>query len=65
MDTTHLRYVIAGIFVAFIAFVVLADLWKRLPKIRTKAPRQTGFTRGTPINAQRQPHSSWKNGVRR
>lgn len=65
MDSTYLRYLIAGVFVAFIAYMVLADLWKRLPKLRTKSPRQTGFQRGTPMRPQQPTRSSWKAGGRR
>lgn len=64
-SSNYLRYLVAGVFVAFIAYVVLADLWKRLPKLRMKPPRQSGFQRGTPIRPQESRRSNWKSGVRR
>lgn len=64
MDSTTVRWLIAGVFIAFLAFVILSDLRKKV-KSRPKSPRiakpRQGFRPEQPMTRQ----SSWKTGHRR
>ena len=64
MSSQHLRWIIAGLFVAFLVVVVLSDLISRKPKkpkIRERRPR--GFRTGRPDRPV--GHSRWKASGRR
>lgn len=68
MSSQDIRWIIAGLFVAFLAVVVLSDLIKRKPKKpKTRQTRPRGFRRAMPP-AQIQEsarRSSWKSPSRR
>jgi hypothetical protein len=66
MTSQHIRWIIAGLFVAFLAVVILSDLISRKPKkpkARARRPRDRGF-RAMRTDRPEQG-SSWKNPSRR
>ena len=67
MESATIRWMIGGVFGAFLAFVVLSDLYRKVKKARATplAPkRREGFRPARP-QAPRQQRSSWKAGHRR
>jgi hypothetical protein len=67
MDSSHIRILLAVLFVAFLVVVLLSDLVRRKPKPRKPIQRQHGFR-----SADRAPpppgtlsHRGWKAGPRR
>lgn len=65
MSSQHLRWIIAGLFVAFLAVVVLSDLIGRRPKApKAKTRRPQGFRTGR-TEQRPAPGSRWKASGRR
>ena len=60
MDSSAIRWAIAGLFVAFLAIVVLSDLIRRKPK-RTKKPE--GFRHMSHQSPAPKRQKSWKTPV--
>lgn len=64
MSSQHLRWIIAGLFLAFLAVVVLSDLISRRPKQpKVKVTRQRGF-RAARTDERPTPGSRWTSGRR-
>lgn len=65
MDSSHIRLLLAGLFVAFLVGVVLSDLIRRRPRPRV-TPKERGFrSTRTPPRPDIRPHRGWKAGPRR
>jgi hypothetical protein len=65
MDSSHVRLLLAGLFVTFLVIVVLKDLVRRKPRSRA-TPKDHGFrSTKAPPRADSLPHRSWKAGPRR
>lgn len=65
MSSQHLRWIIAGLFVAFLVVVVLSDLISRKPKkTKVRQRRVRGFRAERP-EQRSVPVSRWKASGRR
>lgn len=60
MDSSTIRWAIAGLFVAFLAIVVLSDLIRSKPK-RAKKPE--GFRHMHPQSPASKRQKSWKTPI--
>lgn len=63
MSSADIRWMIAGLFMAFLAFVVLADVIRRIQRARNHQPRRPSRQHG--FRVEKPPHRatperSWK-----
>jgi len=67
MESSHVRWLIAGLFLGFLAIMVVKDLLARLPRSQRPAkPRHQGFRAPRPDDLEKQvPANNWKVGTRR
>jgi len=61
MESTAIRLLLGGMFLAFIIGEILTDLWRRRPR-KKPPPREKGFLRGKRVTdtPESRPRDSWK-----
>ncbi len=65
MTSADIRWLIAILFMGFIAYVVLADIKKRYSSRSPRRPRRSRGFRPDRLTRDQTPVSSWKTGTRR
>lgn len=62
MESTVIRWFIAGVFLAFLASVIIADLVGRIRRSSSRRPTDGGFR---PAGRRPEARGGWKAGGRR